>query len=210
MSGKNVLIVLLAITTIGLAGFVCYDKLLKEEKKVVCEKCEECEICPTCEAVDIEKEDNSFKTSTGKEMGISYNEVSFTLFGIGYENNQEIFVSISKNLNNEKIKNAKIMTGITSGEDEFAAIVMQNGSVYEAYIGHSNNELSFTQIEKLKDYNIEEIIGTRFSNCDPDSDNTDMCGSRWLVRLKGEKNLKIILNDGTTKSFTGDSNSNNW
>lgn len=202
---KNILIVLLAITTIGLAGFVCYDKLLKEEKKVVCEKCEECEICPTCETID-----SSFKTSTGKEMGISYNDDSFTLYGIGYENDQEIFASSSKNLNNEKIKSAKIMIGLTGGEDESAIVVMQDGSVYNAYFGFEPTNLMLMKVEKLKDYNISEVIAIRTSNCGPDNENEDMCGTRWLVRLKGENNPKLILNDGTSKAFTGDSNSNNW
>ena len=112
-----------------------------------------------------------------------------------------------------KIKDAKILYGLrTSDEVEEAVIVMKNGTVFSAYYNLSNDSLNIEKVEKLSKFNIDEVINVRTTHCGGSDfeDVKEMCGTRWLVRLKGENNLKIILDDGTTKLFTGDSNSDNW
>lgn len=189
MKLRNIIIVVLTIILLGLLSFICYDKFIKKEEKIECiecQKCQECEKCP--EAEDNSSEGNDYGFSAGKFMSITYDENRFSLVELNChdELNQKTLCFTTKELTDMKISNAQIMSGIiTNAEDECAIIVMEDGSVYWAYFGDTDEKLHFRQIDLLKNYKIATIIEGHSS-------------SEEVV-------FKVLLQDGTIKTISSNS-----
>lgn len=157
---KKIYNIILILLVVGLSAFILYDKVIK-------------------------KTETKFEIDKGTEIAVMYNQNEIYVV----DNTEDLMISYKK-MTDEKIKKAKVISGIfSSDEAESAVVIMENGSVYIATASEKLNNLQFNQEERLKDYKISDIISANTNlGCGP---NVEGCGTTY----------KVILFDGSKKTI---------
>lgn len=157
---KKIFNIILILLVVGLSAFILYDKVIK-------------------------KTETKFEIDKGTEIAVMYNQNKIYVV----DNTKDLMISYKK-MTDEKIKKAKVISGIFSSDGaESAVVIMENGSVYIATASEKLNNLQLDQEERLKDYKISDIISANTSyGCGP---NVKGCGTTY----------KVILFDGSQKTI---------
>lgn len=186
--GKTIIIIILLLISLGLGGFIIYDKIIKEDPTIKLNK----EIKTLKEEnKNLVKDDISIpqapnmKTSAGRYVSISYTENSaFYTEANSLENEGQKLLTKEIDLANQKIQDAKVMDGvISSGADEAVVFIMEDGTVKYAY--SYENKVIFENYQPLEGIKVSKINSITFVVGDTSA----------IVKCD------VILKDGTQKNI---------
>lgn len=184
---KTIFIVILVLLVLGLAGYIIYDKFIKEDPNITLQD----EIKSLKDEIkDLNKEDVSVTEFKLKSSAGTYASISYTEDSAFYSeaNNSGTLKTSEINLDGQKIKEAKIMNGVyTTDVAEAAVFIMSDGTVKYAYqttpIDGSETKIAFENYGPLEGVKVSKINSINYS-----------AGDKSPIIV-----CDVVLEDGTQK-----------